>query len=116
VEEGRDTPSPYARLNQLTLEMLAGEKAAGVGAWLWAASHAPLCMPWFLCFFDVAGRGTPAETAALIEGIREAEAWATGRREEDPSDVWLWVQAVDARCLLYLLGEPSATKDEVSCR
>lgn len=25
VEEGRDTPSPYARLNQLTLEMLAGE-------------------------------------------------------------------------------------------
>lgn len=84
----------------------------------WAAMRSPALSSAhtlrFDCFVTSAGRGTPAETAALIEGIREAEAWATGRREEDPSDVWLWVQAVDARCLLLLLGEPSATKDEVS--
>ena len=28
----------------------------------------------------------------LLVGVREAEGWANLRKEEDPTDVWLWVQ------------------------
>jgi hypothetical protein len=46
-------------------------------------------------------------------GIREAEAWATVRKEEDPADVWLWVQAVDARSLRFLLDDEGVSGDDV---
>lgn len=69
-------PSPYARLNQLTFELLASS-------------------------------GTEHECARLLSAVRQAQAWAANRASEDPADVWLWVQMVDAATLRYLLNDPS---------
>ncbi len=59
TEESRAQPNPYARLNQLTLEMLGGDGS---------------------------------ERERLLVGVREAEGWANLLKEDDPADVWLWVQ------------------------
>lgn len=39
--------------------------------------------------------------------------WALSRREEDPTDIWLWVQCQDVACLRYLLGDPGAPLEAV---
>lgn len=67
-------PNPYARLNQLTLELLAGS-------------------------------GSKRRVARLARRVREAEFFASKKKEREASDVWLWVQVVDARCLRYLIDD-----------
>lgn len=80
TEESRAQPNPYARLNQLTLEMLGGDGS---------------------------------ECERLLVGVREAEGWANLLKEDDPADVWLWVQTVDAFCLRYLLGDEGVELESV---
>jgi len=67
-------PNPYARLNQLTLELLAGS-------------------------------GSRRDVERLARRVREAEFFASKKKEREATDVWLWVQVVDARCLRYLLND-----------
>lgn len=65
-------PSPYARLNQLTFELLASARQG---------QHKRLC-----------------------KHILQAQGWADERKEQDPTDVWLWVQIADAKALRWLSG------------
>lgn len=77
-----ESPSPYALLNQLTLEMLAGSGAAD-------------------------------ERSRILAMTATAGAWAKEKQIISPTDVWLWVQGVDAMCLQYLLDEGSITEQNV---
>lgn len=72
AEDSAVVPVSYARLNQLTFEMLASNAR---------------------------------DRAKLVEQVRLAETYAQARREADPTDVWLWVQGMDAKCLRWLLED-----------
>ena len=72
AEDSAVVPVSYARLNQLTFEMLAS---------------------------------SATDRAKLVEQVRLAETYAQARREADPTDVWLWVQGMDAKCLRWLLED-----------
>lgn len=127
LEEGKEHPSPYARLNQLTLEMLASSTGLG-GASSVAEVKEDEAKEEEEESEDDDDPATKAERqqaiaeleatsneerALLLEMTKEAETWAAHRKEEDPTDVWLWVQAVDARCLRFLLGDPEVKAEEV---
>ena len=72
AEDSAVVPVSYARLNQLTFEMLAS---------------------------------SAKDRVKLVEQVRLAETYAQARREADPTDVWLWVQGMDAKCLRWLLED-----------
>ncbi len=74
-------PSPYARLNQLTFELLASARQG---------QHTRLC-----------------------KHILQAQGWADERKEQDPTDVWLWVQIADAKALRWLSGCDGVTQAQV---
>ncbi len=112
-----ESPSPYALLNQLTLEMLAGARSsclmASAGARLPAQAFA-LLVGWLVvshfahCWWswvDLSGSGDPDERSRLLGMTTTAGVWAKEKQIISPTDVWLWVQGVDAMCLQYLLGD-----------
>ena len=87
MEEGRAQPSPYARLNQLTLEMLAGD-----GSEREKFVFVPCIDARSFRFQNI----DDVLLFRLLLGVCEAEGWANLRKEEDPTDVWLWVQVTRA--------------------
>ena len=74
-------------------------KAASVGA---RTSVRAELLAWEAGSADAA-----AEAATLSMSLVSLQEWALQRRDRRPEDVWLWVQAEDARCLRLLLAVAS---------
>lgn len=75
---------PYARLHQLSLEILA------------SGTDADFRHP-----------------STYIDACREAETWALEATEADPTDMWRWLLVVDARRLRYMVGDNAVTEASI---
>jgi hypothetical protein len=133
-----ESPSPYAKLNQLTLEMLAGNGHpyiarrccldVGMTSLCWhrcwreqalvERTIASECERWRLQRVPGRKRSRWEHIAVDSTHFRYRDRSVHRRLHRrvqiiSPTDVWLWVQGVDALCLQYLLDDPVITEQQI---